>query len=122
MRSNPPRREVANLPKESLHLSGAQSADWRTCLRLAHDFWLVFELAALATGRILFSNGLGGWRWGRFGESTTQVEDYRVGFAPHGKTRLRANVGDGDHSVHGLGPFCSIPRRAKDFLPVIRGE
>ena len=69
-----------------------------------------------------FSNGLGGWRWGRFGESTTQVEDCRVGFPPHGKTRLRANAGDGDHSVPAFGPFCSIPRRAKDFRPVIRGE
>ena len=69
-----------------------------------------------------FSNGLGGWRWGRFGGSTTQVDDYRVGFPPHGKTRLRANACDGDHSVPAFGPFCSIPRRAKDFLPVIRGE
>jgi len=31
---DPPRREVANLPKESLHLSGAQSADWRTASAL----------------------------------------------------------------------------------------
>ncbi len=26
-----------------------------------------------------FYNGLGGWRWGGFGETTTQVETYRVG-------------------------------------------
>jgi hypothetical protein len=71
---------------------------------------------------MLFPMAWAAWRWGRFGEFTTQVEDYRVGLPPHGKTRLRANAGDGDHSVPALGPFCSIPRRAKDFLPVIRGE
>ena len=26
-----------------------------------------------------FYDGLGGWRWGGFGETTTQVENYRVG-------------------------------------------
>jgi hypothetical protein len=26
-----------------------------------------------------FYNGLGGWRWGGFGETTTTVENYRVG-------------------------------------------
>jgi hypothetical protein len=26
-----------------------------------------------------FYNGMGGWRWGGFGETTTQVENYRVG-------------------------------------------
>jgi hypothetical protein len=26
-----------------------------------------------------FYNGMGGWRWGGFGETTTTVENYRVG-------------------------------------------
>lgn len=46
-----------------------------------------------------FYNGMGGWRWGGFGETTTQVENYPVGtlvldlYDTHSKQLIWRGVG-----------------------------